>query len=272
MNNEQIKSFFRQTFNLASEGYDKPALRFFRESAEKTIEILNPTGNERILDVATGTGHLALTLASRFPHAKITGIDLSDGMLKQARVKQEKQGLRNINFIEMDMTILDFPDHHFDLVVCGFGIFFIEDMETQLRHMCDKVKRGGKVAILTFEDSAFMPLWEVFFNHITSFGIDIPTMASKRVCQPEQCIHLFKDAGLKHVQCTQVDITYPLQNGNAWWDIVWNGGFRGMVNLLPRDRQDEFQTFHLREIDKLNTGSGIPLSMPILVTWGRKPE
>ena len=51
-------------------------------------------------------------------------------MLDQARSKAAPQGIVNIDFLECDMTALGFPAHYFDVVLCAFGIFFVDDLDT----------------------------------------------------------------------------------------------------------------------------------------------
>ncbi len=77
MDAEQTRALVRQTFDAVAAGYDGQALRFFPTSAEHLASRLDLRGDEHILDVATGTGHAALSLAGRLPEGKVTGVDFS---------------------------------------------------------------------------------------------------------------------------------------------------------------------------------------------------
>lgn len=87
MNEAQIKAMLKETFDNVSEGYDCKALRFFPESARQLAASLNLDGGEHVLDVATGSGHAALSLAAMLPQGGVTGVDFSSGTLAQARRK-----------------------------------------------------------------------------------------------------------------------------------------------------------------------------------------
>ncbi|XCN74300.1 MAG: class I SAM-dependent methyltransferase [Candidatus Electrothrix aestuarii] len=270
MGQQNIKELYKKTFNTVAEGYDNPAMHFFPESAQRIASYLNLKGNEHVLDVATGTGCAALALAHDLPDGQVTGLDFSTGMLAQAMEKQEQAELDNIFFVEMDMQAIDYPDQHFDAAVSAFSIFFVDDMERQLAHIADKVKAGGRVITTTFYDTAFTPLVGLFLRRLQQYGIEPPSLAWKRVATEEQCLALFQAAGLQDSQCHRVECGYHLQDASEWWCLIWNGGFRGLVNQLAPDDMDRFQEEHLAEVQALASEQGIWLEMNVLYTVGKR--
>ena len=72
----------REIFDAASAGYDSPALRFFNHAADQLVDRMALSGHEHILDVACGTGKVSLACAARLAKGKVTGVDLSEGMLE----------------------------------------------------------------------------------------------------------------------------------------------------------------------------------------------
>lgn len=270
MEEKELKEFFKGTFNTVAGGYDHSAMRFFPDSAERLPSYLDLSGDEHVLDVATGTGVAAMALASSLPQGQVTGIDFSEGMLGQARSKISAQGLKNVTLLEMDMQDITLANDHFDAAVCCFGLFFVTDMETQLRHMASKVKSGGKIAITSFYDTSFSPLVDIFFSRLECYGINPPTMAWKRVATRDQCISIFSDAGLEDVSAEKIDCGYALKDPEEWWHIVWNGGFRGLVNQLDDTDLHKFKAEHLAEIIQKSDGDGIKMEMGIIYTVGTK--
>src|SRR5688572_13820931 len=100
--------------------------RIWRRTA---VRILRPFQPRFILDVATGTGDFALQAMSLDPQ-KITGIDISDGMLAIGRKKIGKLGLsEKIELVKGDSENLQFAENTFDAVTVGFGVRNFEDLE-----------------------------------------------------------------------------------------------------------------------------------------------
>jgi ubiquinone/menaquinone biosynthesis C-methylase UbiE len=270
MNDQERKAMLQGTFNVVASGYDNPALRFFPESARNMAALLTLNGDEHVLDVASGTGVVALQLARTLPHGQVTAIDFSRNMLAQARHKAKLRNIQNLSFMEMDMQELEFPDNHFDAATCAFGIFFVEDMERQLRHIADKTSPGGRIVISSFYEDAFLPLADLFLNRIESYGVQRPPLSWKKLSSEDRCVSLYQKAGLNDIHVVTKSIGYYLKNAAEWWNVIWNAGFRGLVNRLSPYDLEKFRKEHLDEIEKLSTEEGIWLDVKVLYTIGTK--
>lgn len=267
---QDVKTVLKQTFDAVSNGYDGRALRFFPESAKNLAALLRFRGDERVLDVACGTGHASLAIALKLPEGRITAVDLSPGMLDQARKKSIALNVGNVEFLERDMQELGFPVSSFDAAVCAFGIFFVEDMDAQLSHIASTVKAGGTVAITSFQVNYFQPLRDMLFSRIETFGVQNPPQTWKRVSDKAGCEQLFEKAGLVNVRVETKNVGYFLESVDEWWDIVWNAGFRRLVARLSLQDQERFKQEHREEIGKLSTDRGIWLDVGVLYTVGTK--
>ena len=84
LQNDDRKKMIQQGFDTVAAGYDHPSLSFFPETAKRLVEHLQLKPTDHLLDVCTGTGCVALTAAEKLSQGKVTGIDLSSGMLQQA--------------------------------------------------------------------------------------------------------------------------------------------------------------------------------------------
>jgi demethylmenaquinone methyltransferase/2-methoxy-6-polyprenyl-1,4-benzoquinol methylase len=103
------------------------------------------------LDVATGTGDMAVLLARCFPQARITGIDISEGMLEVGRQKVARLKLNSrITLRGGDSEALPFSDNQFDAITVAFGVRNFENLESGLREMRRVLKPGGKLVVLEF--------------------------------------------------------------------------------------------------------------------------
>ncbi len=271
MEQRDRKEMIKETFNTVAPAYDHAALRFFPESARHLAACLALQGDEQVLDVACGTGNAALALSAHLPRGQVTAIDFSAGMLARAHEKTEAQGLRNIRFVEMDMQSLTFAPGQFDAAVSAFGIFFVEDMTAQLRHIAGKVRPGGRIAVSGFYEDAFMPLVELFLRRMEAYGIERPPLSWKRISSDEKISALLASAGLENIEVRCLDHGYYLRDAGDWWQVVWNAGFRGLLNLLTPIDRARFQEEHLAEIQPLCGSEGLWLDVKVLYAVGVKP-
>ena len=270
MDEEQRKAILKETFDTVAAGYDGGALRFFALSAGHMASLLKLRGDEHILDVACGTGHVTTALAARLPRGRVIAVDFSPGMLEQARKKASSLNLANIDFTERDMAVLGFPEHAFDAAVCAFGIFFADDMDQQLARIVSVVKPGGRIMISSFQENYFSPLKELFFARLAARGIPAQPQTWRRIASEAGCRAFFAHAGLDDITVETRNVGYHLGSADEWWEIVWNAGLRRMVAGLDPDDQARFKQEHLREVEALRTGEGIRLEVGVLYTSGRK--
>lgn len=272
MDERQRKATPKQTFDTVSGGYDGGSLRFFPQSAQRMVALLDLRGDERVLDVACGTGHSALAAAQMVPNGRATGVDFSAGMLDQARRKAAAQGIGNVDFLERDMTALGFAADTFDVAVCAFGIFFVGDLDTQLAHVASVVKPGGKVMISSFQEGRyFHPLREMMLARLSAHAIALPPAIWQRVGNEAGCTALFDRAGLTNVRVEARNDGYYLDGAQRWWDVIRNAGLRRLVGLLPEDARERFQREHLEEVEALATKDGIWLDVGVLYIVGTRP-
>lgn len=120
------------------------------------------------LDVATGTGDLALALAARPPHPEVLGVDLSTAMLGHARDKAERRGAP-VRFARGDGQALPVPDASVDVVTIAYGLRNFEDIDTGLREFRRVLRPGGRLVVLEFPPpprGPFGRLFRLYFRHV----------------------------------------------------------------------------------------------------------
>lgn len=136
---------------------------------KKAIKLLLPVKPERILDVATGTGDFALTSYEILKPEKITGIDISEGMLELGRKKITKAGLDDrIELLNGDSEAILFEDNSFDAVTVAFGVRNFENLEQGLSEIKRVLKPGGKLIVLECTKPS-MPVVKQFYNFYMKF-------------------------------------------------------------------------------------------------------
>ena len=139
--------------------------KYWRNTAIKALEKYVTGNGTAILDVATGTGDLALLMAKKMPNADITGIDISEGMLEVARQKARQQDMR-MTFAKEDCNALSYPDNHFDAVTAAFGIRNFQNLEQGLSEMYRVLKPAGMFCVLELTTPVSFPMKQLF--HIYS--------------------------------------------------------------------------------------------------------
>ncbi len=129
---------------------------------KKAIKMLKKDQPKQILDIATGTGDFAIEALALNPD-KVTGVDISEGMLSVGREKMKKKGLSDkIELLSGDSEQLQFEDNKFDAVIVSFGVRNFENLEKGLSDMHRVLKPGGKTVILEFSKPKTFPFKQLY--------------------------------------------------------------------------------------------------------------
>lgn len=131
----------------------------WRKKVVKSVQNQNPS---TILDIATGTGDLAIAMA-KATQAKITGFDLSAGMLEVGKRKVSEEKLDNrIEMIQGDAENMPFDDNSFDVITVAFGVRNFENLKKGLDEIYRVLKPGGKFIILEFSQPESFPMKQLY--------------------------------------------------------------------------------------------------------------
>lgn len=129
----------------------------------KGIHFLRPYSPKQILDIATGTGDLAIAMQKQLHAETIIGADISEGMMEVGRQKVKEAGLQDhVSFEYQDCTALTFADNTFDAVTAAFGVRNFEDIEKGLREMYRVTKPGGHLMILELSTPESFPMKQLY--------------------------------------------------------------------------------------------------------------
>ncbi|HBB48258.1 MAG TPA: bifunctional demethylmenaquinone methyltransferase/2-methoxy-6-polyprenyl-1,4-benzoquinol methylase UbiE, partial [Flavobacteriaceae bacterium] len=116
---------------------------------KKVVRYIGQHGGERLLDIATGTGDLAIAFAKKTKAKEIVGLDLSRGMLNQAIAKVEgRTYAERLRFVKGDSEALPFDQDYFDAITVSFGVRNFEHLENGLAEIYRVLKPGGLLVIL----------------------------------------------------------------------------------------------------------------------------
>ena len=162
---------------------------------KKGIAYLRPFAPKSILDIATGTGDLAISMQRNLNADRIIGADISEGMMDVGRQKVAEAGLsEHISFEYQDCTALTYAEDSFDAVTAAFGVRNFEDIEQGIREMYRVLRPDGHVMILELSTPEHFPMKQLY--SIYSKWV-IPTIG--RLFSKEQSAYSYLPASIKVV-------------------------------------------------------------------------
>ena len=146
---------------------------------KKAIQMLKESQPKQILDIATGTGDFAIEALKLNP-TKVTGIDISKGMLAVGNQKIKKKGLENVIELKLgDSENLEFNDNTFDAYTVGFGVRNFENLEKGLTEMLRVLKPNGTAIILEFSKPKAFPIKQIYNFYFNKMLPGIGKLVSK---------------------------------------------------------------------------------------------
>ena len=159
---EQVEAMFD---NIAHE-YDRfnylASFNIDRIWRKRAISSLKPFAPRNVLDIATGTGDLALLIEKILKPESIIGCDISEGMMQVAREKCRRRGITNIRFEKEDCTALSYPDNSFDALTSSFGVRNFQELEKALGEMHRVLRPSGHLVILELSSPTKFPMKQLF--------------------------------------------------------------------------------------------------------------
>jgi ubiquinone/menaquinone biosynthesis C-methylase UbiE len=257
------KQMIEDTFDGAAPLYDKG--RAFRDSGQRLVNYLPIKSGDNILDIATGTGAVLIPAAHRTgPKGRVTGIDISDNMLYQARLEAEKDGLNNIDLLKMDAEHLEFSDASFDVLTCAFAIFYFP--RTALAEMYRVCKLGGVIGLAVFDKLSPDPTNPgVIVNQlINEYGKRDPDAAYIRLkyawptrFSTGEMETLLLNYGFHDIKTLSETRDTIYQDGEEFWDMLWSGGSRLTMNNMNLTTRIHFKEDLLNRLMGIMQGDGI---------------
>ena len=224
---EQIREQQKATWNRFSLGWkkwDDMTMDFLHPMSDEIIRLLQPKENDRVLDVAAGTGEPGLTIAGMVKSGHVVSTDLAEGMLEVALEKAAKLGLRNFETQVCDVCDLPFADNTFDLISCRLGFMFFPDMLLAAKEMVRVLKPGGKIATSVWNGPE-KNFWITATMGTISRNMELPPPPAGapgmfRCAKSDFIADLFRQAGLKNV--AEIEVPGKLNCGtiDRYWSMI----------------------------------------------------
>ncbi|MGB6297187.1 MAG: class I SAM-dependent methyltransferase [Rivularia sp. (in: cyanobacteria)] len=221
------------------------------------VDLVQLEKGQKILDVATGTGIVAISVAEIVGNeGKVVGMDISSTMLNQARQKIEQAGLQNIELIEADADYINFDDESFDAIFCSSAFVWLSDIPTALQKWYRFLNKGGTVAFSCFSETSFMtPI--IIRACEAACGISLPNINAP-LGTPEKCRDLLQKAGFQRIsiETQQFGSYISLKDAKSW-----NGGYahpqnNPLTELSQLELEKIIAEYHLA-VENLATDKGV---------------
>ncbi len=207
---EKHNMLVRESFTRQAENYAQAPVVTDRDRLERLVRLVDAKATNRLLEVATGPGLVALALA-RHAH-EVVGVDLTEAPLVVAERQRQAEGASNVRFEIADAADLHFADGAFDVVVCRFGLHHFMDVPAVVAEMTRVCRPSGRIVI---EDLVASNLSErgAFHNHLER--LRDPSHA--RAYPLPELLGMFTDLKLEieHVSSGEV-----VQSLNTWLSVA----------------------------------------------------
>jgi SAM-dependent methyltransferase len=226
------------------------------------VQALEPRAGERWLDVASGTGEVALRAARA--GAEVTGIDIAPVLVEQARAKAAAQGFR-IAFDVGDAEALPYPDDSFDVAASNFGAVFAPDHAAVARELGRVVRPGGRLGITAWHPST--ALTDLYGRH----GLVAPEAADSfdwgREGHAEALLADEFELDLRNGEWE-----LEAANGEELWEL-WRTGappFKARVDSLEPEALEAFRRDIVDYWETFREGDLVRPSREYLLILGRR--
>ena len=224
---QEIREQQKVSWNKFSPGWKKwdyEFMDFLKPMGEKIIGLINPHGNEYVLDIAAGTGEPGLTIATKLKTGKVLITDLADGMLEIAREHAAKRGITNVEFMACDVSELPFAENTFDAISCRLGFMFFPDMLLAAKEMLRVLKPGGRIATSVW-DAPEKNFWVTAIGGTINRNMQLPTPSPEapgmfRCAKKDLVEGLFKQAGFRNTSVTEVAGKLICGTAEVYWDMM----------------------------------------------------
>jgi SAM-dependent methyltransferase len=262
-----------EVWSAVAPGYEDAIAPIMRPYAISTLDLLEPTGSmapPRLLDVAAGTGVVAVEAARR--GAEVLAIDFAAGMVEVMRRRFAAEGL-DARAEVMDGQALDLEDQSFDLGTSTFGLMFFADPVAGLRELCRVLRPGGRVGIAAW-DLTRIGLPQLVGAALARAIPDLPAPA------PPPWAHLCRAAGLERglraagfvdVAVHQVTHGWRLPEPAPFFRRLpdWTPPLRPLFTSLPGGAIDRAAAAFGDVVREHSTGEGMPQAA--LIGIGARP-
>lgn len=252
------------------DGRDDYDNEFTCNRALSLLELVALESGQTILDLATGTGFIALEAAKKVGNqGQVIGIDFSPQMLKRCKNKINAAGLTNIELKYADIDHLDFTVSSFDAIFCSSAIVLFSDIVKTLENCLKWLKSDGLIAFSVYsQESFFTP---VIIKVCHQLGYDLPNIHNL-LGTPTKCQTILTNIGYREIKINKKQFGKYLTMAEAqkWWQGNWLHPQYHPLLKLDIQQREELKALFSSEVAKLVTDKGVWAESTMFIVSGQK--
>lgn len=266
----ELDEFKQQVADMYSQRSNYDEGDFHPRLAHRLIEYAKIRSGQKILDIATGTGLVAIEAAQLVgSEGRVVGVDISTGLLKVAQRKILVANLSNIELVVADAEDLDFPAASFDRVLCCSALPFMTNLPADLRLWHRFLKPDGLIGLCAFAETAFIA-GVVLKRVALRYGVSL--LFSDLTGTEEKCHTLLREAGFKDVEIKteQFGSYISLSETKRTWEDSLKHPLCRPLKQLSSAQLEQAKAEYFVELEALVTAQGIWNDTSTFFAFGRK--
>ncbi|HZO23756.1 MAG TPA: methyltransferase domain-containing protein [Steroidobacteraceae bacterium] len=263
----------RYGWDLAASDYEPLWKAQLAEAQKAVLRAASPARGERVLDLACGTGLVALQAARAVgPHGRVLGIDLSARMIAAARAHALEQAVPNAEFSRMDAEKLDLPARTFDVALCALGFMYLPDPERALLEMRRVLRPGGRIALAVWgerERCGWSGVFPIAAAEVASDVCPLFFQLGQGSALAELCGRLQFDT----IHHSRIQATLSYADAATACDAALVGGPVALAwSRFSEEVRDRVRARYLQSIEPWKCGAGYRVPAEFVVVSGVVPQ
>ena len=262
---------------VASEKWKAKSAAMGKAVTEALVEFAAPKPGMRVLDLASGTGEPAISLASRLgAQGQVTALDLSPDLLEIAKGRAQERGLNNFVTQQADAHALPFADDSFDLATSRFGVMFFRDIGLALRELRRVLRMNARACFLAwgpFDQPYWQSMMGIVHRHVG--GSLLAPGGPDPFCfaAPGSLLEVLHDAGFRevHEETKIVPWTWPGTPEDVWEQArAVSVPFRPMLDRVPENMWPQIHAEVHAAVRQYVRGQNIEFGASVVLASGSK--